>query len=358
MKNRRLVLIDSHALLFRAYYAIPFLTAPDGRMVNAVFGFTSTLLNVIDELEPTHIAACFDSRGPTFRKVEFDDYKANREKPPDELIEQFDLAREVVEAFNVPMYAWQGFEADDLIGTLAFQAKSLKTKNQKPKIKHTGKKSKLDEGVETIIVTGDLDTLQLVDDGGKVRVYVPGRRGKPTRIYKEEDVVDKMQIRNDQVVDYKGLAGDASDNIPGIRGVGPKTAVGLLKEFGSIDGVYEYLDGLVDGGKVRSSISEIRNKSEYLISNIKTKEDERLVRAKITPSVLKKLVEGRELAFKSRELARIVTDVPIELDLEECKVSGYDKTVTSKLFEELGFKSLVNRLPKDEFEVSVQEALF
>lgn len=315
MDKKRLVLIDGHALLFRAFYAIPYLTAPDGRMVNAVYGFTSTLLSVIEELEPTHMAVCFDSEGPTKRKEVFDDYKANRKKPPEELVEQFGLAFEVVEALNMPLFAVQGYEGDDLIGTLAEQVSKLQA---------TGNK---EQALETIIVTGDLDTLQLVDDKRRVRVYVPGRRGKPTRIYQEADVVDKLGIGKDQVVDLKGLAGDASDNIPGIRGVGPKTAVTLLKKFGSIEGIYRALEkGELDGV--------------------------------VGKAMIKKIKEGEKLARESRELARIVTEVPIKLDLEACRVHGYDKEKTLALFEELGFASLVNRLPKDEFEMEVQKALF
>lgn len=320
-QKKRLVLIDGHALLFRAYYAIPMLTAPDGRMMNAVFGFTSTLLSVIEELDPTHIAVAFDSKGPTFRKEAFEEYKANRTKPPDELIEQFGVAREVVVALNIPKFEWQGFEADDLIGTLAQRAKSLNSNTGK------SKRQGSEPVLETVIVTGDMDAMQLVDDKGKVSVYVPGRRGKPSLVYGEEEVVEKLGIRNDQVIDMKGLAGDTSDNIPGIKGVGSKTAVRLLNEFGNLEGVYE----AVEEGRADKVVGK---------------------------AMLEKIKAGKEVAFKSRELARIIRDVPLEFDLDKCLVSGYDKEKTFEVFESLGFKSLMERLPKDEFEMSVQEALF
>ena len=307
MKKRTLVLIDGHALLFRAYYGIPYLTSPDGRMVNAVYGFTSTILSVIAELSPTHIAVSFDMEGPTFRKEEFEAYKANRSVPPDDLIPQFELAHEMTRALNVPIFEKKGFEADDVIGTLAEQAKKKKY-------------------VKTMIVTGDRDSFQLIEDE-KVLVYVPGRRSKPSKVYGEEEVVDSMGIRADQMVDLKGLAGDASDNIPGIKGIGPKTAVSLITKFGSIEEIYEAFDrGDVDG--------------------------------EIGKAMLVKLKDGREMALKSKKLATIVRDVPVKLKLSDCRVHGYDKEKTFELLDELGFKSLVTRLPKDEFEMSVQEALF
>lgn len=306
-QTQTLVLIDGHALLFRAYYAIPMLSAPDGRLVNAVYGFALTLLNVISDLNPTHLAVCFDMEGPTFRKVEFDNYKANRKEAPDELVGQFELAHEFSEAMNLPIFEKKGFEADDMIGTLSAQAKEL-------------------PGVTTIVVTGDKDTFQLVEDQ-KVLVFIPGRRGKPSRTFGEGEVEEVLGVRPDQVVDLKGLAGDASDNIPGIKGIGPKTAVGLLREYGTIEQMYEELEqhgGLSGVGK----------------------------------AALEKIKGGKEIALVSKKLATILRDVPITLDLEECKIHGYDKEKTFQLLEELGFKSLVERLPADSFEQEVQEMLF
>lgn len=316
-EKKRLVLIDGHSVLFRAYYAIPFLTSPAGEQVNAVYGFASTLLSVIEELEPTHIAVAFDSRGPTKRKEEFDAYKAQRKEPPEELIAQIEPTKEVVAALNVPSFAVQGYEADDLIGTIATQASS-KVKGR---------------GVEVVIVTGDKDLLQLVDDGstsspqGKVKVYIPGRLKKPSVMFDEERVVEELGLEREQVPDMKGLAGDSSDNIPGVKGIGPKTAVKLLRKLGTVEEVYKALDG----GKLEEMVGK---------------------------AVVNKLTKGREMAELSKRLATIMTDAPIKFDLEACLVSSYDKDETAKMFEKLGFKSLMARLPDDEYEQSVQEALF
>jgi DNA polymerase-1 len=304
-KKQKLVLIDGHSLLFRAFYAIPFLTAPTGEQVNAVYGFASTLLSVIEELEPTHIMVTFDSKGPTKREESFAAYKAQRKPAPEELLAQIEPTHEVVRALNMPIFEMQGYEADDLIGTAAIQARS--------------------KGVGVVIVTGDKDMFQLIDDG-RIQVYIPGRAGTGSRVYEEQQVVEKLGVRKDQVVDYKGLAGDSSDNIPGIKGIGPKTAVNLLSKYGSLEGIYE----AVDKGKLEG----------------------------VGAAVVKKLNEGREVAFLSRTLATIDTAVPVKLDLEACLVHGYDKQKTLAIFEKFGFKSLVDRLPDDEEEKRVQEALF
>ncbi len=330
-KKDRLVLVDGHSLLFRAFYAIPYLTSPDGAMVNAVYGFASILLSVIEELKPTHMAICFDSEGPTFRKDGYEKYKANRQKAPEEFKEQVPRAFEVVEKMNMPMFAVKGFEADDLIGTIAEQARD--------ESKHE---------IETVIVTGDQDIFQLVENK-KVLVFIPGMRSKPSIMYGEEEVEQKLGVRKDQVVDYKGLAGDSSDNIPGIRGIGPKTAVELLKKFENLEGVYNKLD------EARSEVLGTESESE----EIEAKQlKEIALKMGVGVAVVAKLIEGRELAFKSRELATIMREVPIELKLEDCRVTGYDKRETVALFEKFGFKSLIKRLPADEFEMSVQEALF
>ena len=306
-EKQRLVLIDGHAALFRAFYAIPVLTTPTGELVNAVYGFALTLLNSISELEPTHILVAFDASAPTFRHTDFAAYKAQRKETPAELKDQLGRVKGVVEALNMPIFEVSGFEADDVIGTLAVQAAKLK-------------------GVEAVIVTGDHDALQLVRDE-KVLVFMPGRSKKPSVMFDEEEVKKKMGVTPVRVVDLKGLAGDSSDNIPGIKGVGPKTALDLIRKFGSVEGIYK----------------AIADKSaEGQISN----------------TVLKKLAEGQEIALKSKMLATIVTEVPIKLDLDACRVSGYDKAKALALFEELGFKSLMGRLPQDEFEQGVQEALF
>lgn len=308
----KLVLIDGHALLFRAFYALPLMTSKSGEFTNAVYGFTRILLNVLDELEPTCLAIAFDSKGDTFRKKEFAPYKANRQAPPPEFIPQIALTQKVVEALNVPQFALVGWEADDIIATLTDQAVD-------PQV--------LPLANEVTIVTGDLDLLQLVDDTNQVNVYVPGLRGNGATIYNEAQVVEKLGIPKQLVPDYKGLSGDSSDNIPGIKGVGPKTAVRLLQEFGSLEGVYQAIEA---------------GKADHLVGK----------------AMMAKLIDGREMAFVSRKLATIAHNVPIQLDLDLCQINRYDKSKVIDLFQELGFKSLLPRLPDDEFETGVQDALF
>lgn len=311
-KARRLVLIDGHSLLFRAYHAYPPLTTSKGELVNAVYGFANILLGVIGELEPTHLAVTFDRDKPTFRHTAYVGYKAQREEMPTDLASQQERVEEVVEALNIPIFAVEGFEADDVIGTLAEQAKSYKPK---------ATSYKLDE---VVIVTGDMDAMQLVDSDAKVkvRVYVPGRGKKPAMLYDEKEVEQKYEgLQPEQIPDLKGLAGDASDNIPGVRGVGPKTAIGLLLAHRTVEGVYNGLS--------------------------------------VVPERLGKLLaDNHEEAVLSKKLATIARDVPIELKLSACEVNDYDKQKAVSLFQELEFRSLIKKLPNDSFEQAVQEAMF
>lgn len=220
-KQKTLILIDGHALVHRAFHALPPLNTGGGELVNAVFGFTSILLKVLKDLAPDYIAATFDLAGPTFRHKEFEDYKATRVKAPDELYAQIARVKDVLGAFNIPVYEKEGFEADDVIGTIARQAKKDK--------------------VKTIIVTGDLDTLQLVDKDTEVFTLKKGV--KDTVFYDEAAVRARFEgLGPEQMVDYKGLKGDPSDNIPGVPGVGEKTAIELLKQYGSLDELYKELE--------------------------------------------------------------------------------------------------------------------
>lgn len=326
--NERLVLVDAFAILFRAYYAIPPMNSPEGDPTNAVYGFTRILLNVIEELDPACIAIAFDSEGPTFRDDLFDQYKANREAPPDDFIPQISITERVVDALNIPRFALKGWEADDIIGTLAQQ-------------------SGVEQGLETVIVTGDQDLFQLVDDSKDVKVWIPGMRGRESIMYQEADVVKKIGVTNSQVVDYKGLAGDSSDNIPGIRGIGPKTAVGLLSKYQSLDSLYKKLELEIDQKYWRQDTSY---KRQDLKENAKKLE--------LGLAVLDKLIQGKETAFLSRQLATISREAPISLDLEMCQLNDYDKVTVRQIFKELGFKSLMHILPDDAFETDVQEALF
>jgi len=335
---KKLVLIDGHALLFRAFYAFPqTLTMDSGELINAVYGFTSILLTVIRELEPTHLVVSFDLDKPTFRHKSFKDYKAHREETPQELIDQEGRVRQVVEVLNIPVYEKEEFEADDVIGTLAEQAKD-------------------EEDLETLIVTGDLDALQLVDDDekGKVHVYVPSRGKKPAKIYDEEAVEERYDgLEPEQVPDLKGLAGDVSDNIPGVKGIGPKTAIGLLKKYRTVEGVYKKIDEVLRQSGI-SLNSRSAQDDKVVLKSLATLSN----KIGISGSVLRKLIDGRELAVMSKELAIIRRDSPIKLNVEKSKISDYDKAKAIRLFEELQFNSLIKKLPNDDFEESVQDALF
>jgi DNA polymerase-1 len=295
--KKRLILIDGHAVVFRAYYAFPpTLTTRGGEQVNAVYGFASILLNVIRDLKPSHVAVAFDLDKPTFRHLDFVDYKAQRPEVDVELKDQLGRVREVVTALNIPIFEVEGFEADDVIGTLSTQATKKK--------------------VETIIVTGDQDAMQLVNKS--VRVYVPARKSKPAKIYGVEEVKERYQLTPKQIIDLKALSGDTSDNIPGIKGIGPKTATKLLHDHQTVEGIYEQIEAT--SGAVKD-----------------------------------KLVNGYEDAQKSKKLATIVVDVPITLRLKSCELKDYERQKTIDLFETLGFSSLLKRLPSDNWEEVAEE---
>ncbi|MEW6407928.1 MAG: DNA polymerase I [Patescibacteria group bacterium] len=290
-KKQRILLIDGHALIHRAYHALPPLTTKSGELVGAVFGFTSVLLKAIRELKPTHIAVAFDAKGPTFRHKEYKEYKATRVAAPQDLYDQIPRVKQVVEVFNIPYYEMPGFEADDLIGTLS---KKLK--------------------IENIVVTGDLDELQLVDRDTKV--YTMRRGVQDTVMYDEKKVFERYGLKPEQLIDFKGLRGDPSDNIPGVKGIGEKTAAKLLSEFGNLEKLYQAV-----------GTSRAKNVSEKL---------------------QKLLIEQKDRAFLSRKLATIITDIKLDFDFKKCELSDYDKNKVVKLFQELGFKSLLARLPESK----------
>jgi len=219
---KTLVLIDSNALIHRSFHALPPLTSPSGEIVNAVYGFTAVLLKMLKELKPDYVAAAFDLPEPTFRHKEYKEYKATRKKAPEELYLQIPKVKEVLAAFGIPVYEKAGFEADDIIGTIAFAAEK-----------------KAD--IKTVIVTGDTDTLQLVDKN--TAVYGLRKGVSDIAIYDEKAVEEKFEgLKPNQMNDYKGLKGDVSDNIPGVPGVGEKTALELVKRFGSMEKLYAALE--------------------------------------------------------------------------------------------------------------------
>lgn len=305
------LLIDGHALIYRAYHAFPELTTPEGQLVNAVYGFTRILLTSIRDFEPEYIAVAFDSKEKTNRRLTFEEYKANRAEMPSDLIPQIDVVKQMVDVLNIPRFEIAGFEADDLIGTVCRQI------------------SESHSDVRSLVVTGDKDLLQLVND--TTRVFIPGRgqRSVDTE-YDKEVVKQKMGVRPNQIIDLKALMGDSSDNIPGVKGIGKKTAAKLIQAYESLDNLYREVD-LLDLG-----------------------ENSGLLKG----AVLTKLRDGKDSAYLSQQLATIELHSPIELDLPACKVSGYDKNDACELLEQLGFKSLMKLLPSDDFELGLQEALF
>lgn len=305
--KQKLVLIDGNALIHRAFHALPPLTNKKGQMTNAVFGFTSVLLKAIKDLKPTHIVVAFDKKGPTFRHKLYKDYKATREAAPKELYQQIPIVHQVVKAMNIPFYEMKGFEADDIIGTLSKKA-----------------------GIDNVIVTGDLDALQLVDQDTKV--YTMRRGVQDTVVYDSKKVKQRYDLKPEQLIDYKGLRGDASDNIPGVPGVGEKTAVILLKEFGTIENLYQ----------------KIKQKNYQL--NIKG--------LRGAESLQKKLLENEEQALLSKKLGKIIIDMPLKIDLKKCVLSDYERGKVVDLFQKLEFKSLLSRLPESLTESKEQGTLF
>ena len=219
---KTVLLIDAFAVIFRAFHGLPDFTAPDGSHVNAVYGFFSTFLKAVRELHPDYVVVGFDSPWPTLRHKEFEDYKAQRPEPPPSLSEQFPLVEELVKSMGIPLLIHEGYEAEDLLATV---------------IAKTDK-----ENLQYIIVTGDRDTLQLAND--KVKIYFLRRGLADTELVDGRKVVEMFGVTPHQVIDVKALAGDASDNIPGIRGIGEKTAVALVQQFGGVEGIYQSIDRL------------------------------------------------------------------------------------------------------------------
>jgi DNA polymerase I len=299
MENNKpkLVLIDGNAIIHRAYHALPPLTTKKGELVNAVYGFTSVLLKVLGDIKPEYIVASFDLAAPTFRHEEFKEYKATRVKAPDELYAQIGRVKEVVRALNIPIIEKEGFEADDIIGTIV------------EKSEQSGK------DVENIVVTGDMDTLQLVS--ASTKVYAMRRGMSDTVLYDEKEVWKKYGLRPEQLIDFKGLRGDPSDNIPGVKGVGEKTAVQLLQKYEALEEVYHNLDEIKD-------------------------------------SLKEKLERDKLQAFMSKKLATIERHSPVEFSWEDSRTQDFNRQEVLKLFQELNFFSLAKRIPTNESESNLR----
>lgn len=287
------MLLDAHSLIYRAWFALyetP-LTTSKGQLVNAAFGFWSIVLRGFADMQPDHVMCCFDV-GRSFRADRYEGYKATRKPTPDDLRDQFPIVRETLDAFGIPTYQMEGFEADDLIGALSRQAEA--------------------EDLETIIVSGDLDMLQLVTERTKLMTTRMGVNS--TVIYDPERIEERYGLAPAQMIDFKALKGDSTDNIPGLAGVGDKTAAKLLTGWGTLDGVYEHID-------------------------------------EVKPDKLRqKLIDNRDDVLLWRELVTIDRDAPIELDLDAARLGDYDRSEVIRLFREYEFRSLVERLPGVEGE--------
>ena len=292
MNHKRLVVIDSNSVIHRAFHALPSLTTKEGDLVNAVYGFLLVFFKALKEFRPDYVAAVFDFPAPTFRHEKYKEYKAQRPSTPEQLCRQIPKIKEILRAFGVPIFEKQGFEADDLIGALV---RAAEKKQAFPRL-------------EIIILTGDTDLLQLVNP--QTRVYILKKGAKDTILYDENLVGEKyLGLKPEQLLDLRALKGDPSDNIPGVRGVGEKTAIGLIKEYGNLENIYHNLPLIP--GRVRE-----------------------------------KLILHKQDAFFSRELAKIDQNAPIDFNLEKCRWGNYKQAKIQKVLEELEFRSLIKKLPE------------
>lgn len=300
----KLVIIDGNAILYRAYHALPEFTTSKGEPVGAIFGFVSMLLRIIADLKPTHLICTFDRSAPTFRQTMYVDYHANRAEMADDLVSQIPGVDKVLKAFGIPIMAVEGYEADDVIGTLAWQA----MQNHESGIKNYGK-------AEVIIVTGDRDLLQLVNS--HVKVYMPIKGLTEAKMYGSAEVEERYGIRPDQVVDYKALVGDASDNYPGVRGIGPKTASQLIQKYGTFENIYTHVGELPEKQRIA-------------------------------------LTDGVESAELAKKLAQIMTDVPVHLKWNECEFAIKNPEDVVEVLRSFEFRTLTGRFlemigKQDEF---------
>ncbi len=279
--SENLFIIDGHSQLYQAYYAITGLTTPSGQPINAVFGFTRMLRKILNEDKPSHLAIVFDSKGPTFRHLEYKEYKSNRKPTPDDLVTQIPLLADIINAYNIPSYAIQGFEADDIIGTISKKVSS--------------------EKINCTIITTDKDMEQLVDK--YIKIFNP----------RKSEIRDIAKIRNEKgiepitFIDVLALSGDSSDNIPGVPGIGIKTALDLIREWKSLENVL-------------SNVDKIKGKKKQ-----------------------ENLLKYTDLARLSKRLVTIDTNVPMDFNLETCRLTNFNNTKLNELFTNYGFNSFLTK---------------
>ncbi len=291
------MLIDGNAILHRAFHALPPMTTKSGEPINALYGLVSMFLRVIQDLKPTHIAVCFDEKEKTFRQKAFPKYQAQRPPLADELSSQFGKARDFLKAAGIAVYSKPGFEADDVIGTIAEKSKE-----------------------DVVIVTGDRDQLQLVDDKRNIKLYMPIAGLANAKLFGEAETIERMGVPPTQIDDYKALVGDPSDNYPGVPGIGPKTAISLLEKYGTFENIYKNI----------GDVSE---------------------------TTAKKLKDGEKAGRLSKKLATIVRDVPVPIDFDAMEKWKVDSQEVLKLFEKFGFKTLTERIKKVGREIDEEKQM-
>lgn len=283
--DKTLVIIDGNSIVNRAFYALPDLTNKQGLHTNAIYGFTTMLFKIIENYKPTHISVAFDKKAPTFRHLEYKEYKAGRKKMPDELREQIEPLKNLLDAFKINRLELEGYEADDIIGTVSLKAEK--------------------EGYKVFIVTGDKDAIQLAS---KTTTTLITKKGVgEVDEFDFDEVMKKYEMTPNQFIDLKGLMGDKSDNIPGVPGIGEVTGIKLIKEFGSIENIIENVDSIKGSSR-------------------------------------KKIEEHKDLAIMSKRLATIIRDVPIDITIDDLSFGDYDKANVIEVFNELGFNSLISRI--------------
>lgn len=297
-EKKHLIVIDSNSIIHRAYHALPQLTTQKGEIVNAIYGFLLVLFKAIRDFQPDFIAACFDFPGPTFRHKRYKEYKAKRPKTPEDLSRQIPGVKEILRSFDIPIFEKEGFEADDIIGTIAVLAD----------------KEQATLKIETTILSGDLDSLQLVSP--QTRVYSLKRGVKDIILYDEKRVQEQFGgLTSKHLLDFKALRGDPSDNIPGVVGIGEKTAIELLLKFDTLENLYEEIKKDSEGAK------------------------------KLRPKLKKTLIDHKGEAFLSKELAKLNQNVPIDFNFKNCSFGKYNKERVVKTLEDLEFYSLIKRIP-------------
>jgi DNA polymerase I len=321
----RYMLVDGNALVHRGFHAIPSLSTKSGEITNAVYGFSLILLKAIKDIKPTHIACTFDLAGPTFRHKQYSEYKATRVKSAQELYDQIPRIKQIVRALNIPIFEKEGFEADDCLGTLASKICEHEKHN-----------------CDVVIVTGDLDTLQLVNKC--VRVYTMKKGITDTVIYDEKSVRARYGLNSNQMIDYKALRGDPSDNIPGVKGIGEKGAGDLIKQFGSIEELYKKLHIEAEKFDAKFPISNFQFPNNFQFLNFKSR-------------ILNLLLSQEEQAKMSYDLSRIRLDVPLEINISKYDFDQSHQQEIFKLFAELEFRSLLAKLPSQQISQSANQPI-